>query len=379
MQKPITYTVAPRDCLWNLASRFYGKGSLWPVIFKYNNQPDVVKQTGSRILDPDLILIGQTLIIPPKAVAEKVDTKDLSKTREEVERNRHEHANKGKQEQQQIQRIRQSQPQPPGGREPMGQRFAKKVAALAYEFDLGESTVSAVKGPGFTLKASLSGSLVVQDTHTSAIGVTAKDLKQLEISTKQQTETVAGKLISDLKFNFDPKNQTIKLTGGIASQSNIDGAPVIKLDASVNQYGQPVLKGSVTYEVVKGQVQHYAFAGQDIGFAIEITGELKSIDEKESSVWEEITGTQGAVVLVIGAVAVVVVTIIEDCVTLGAGIADDPASFALAAAMIVSARHLFKRYASRLGRRIALATSAIFATPMVHASERDGVDTGIQP
>ncbi|MGH1487757.1 MAG: LysM peptidoglycan-binding domain-containing protein [Cellvibrionaceae bacterium] len=378
MQNNITYTVAPRDCLWNLASRFYGKGSLWPVIFKYNNQPDVVKQTGSRILDPDLILIGQTLIIPSRTLAEKVDEKELTKTKDEAEKNRHDHANKGKQEQQQIQRIRQSQPQPPGGREPMGQRYAKKVAAPAYQFDLGESTLSAIKGPGFTLKASLSGSLMVQDTHTSAIGVTAKDLKQLEISTKQQTETVAGKLISDVKFNFDPKNKTIKLSGGIASQSNIAGTPVIKLDDSVNQHGQPVLKGSVTYNIVKGQVQHYAFAGEKISFTIEATPD-KDIERKyeDSNVWEELGATHGAFVLVVGAAALVVVTIIEDCLTLGAGVVDDPASFALAAAMIISARHLFKRYTSRLGRRIAVSTGAIFATPMAMAT--DEVDTGIQP
>ncbi len=42
---------------------------------------------------------------------------------------------------------------------------------------------------------------------------------------------------------------------------------------------------------------------------------------------------RGGVLLLVGAAAVVTATVVEDIVTFGAGVADDPASFALAATM----------------------------------------------
>lgn len=53
---PQTYTVVKGDCLWNIAKRFYGDGSKYPII--YNANIDVIGG------DPNLIYPGQVLIIP---------------------------------------------------------------------------------------------------------------------------------------------------------------------------------------------------------------------------------------------------------------------------------------------------------------------------
>lgn len=52
---PRTYTVVKGDCLWNIALKYYGKGSLWPRIFDANR---------SKIRDPHWIYPGQTFVIP---------------------------------------------------------------------------------------------------------------------------------------------------------------------------------------------------------------------------------------------------------------------------------------------------------------------------
>jgi hypothetical protein len=52
---PRTYRVVKGDCLWNIALKFYGKGSLWPRIFDANR---------SKIRDPHWIYPAQVFVIP---------------------------------------------------------------------------------------------------------------------------------------------------------------------------------------------------------------------------------------------------------------------------------------------------------------------------
>lgn len=50
-----TYTVKKGDCLWNIAKKFYGKGSEYPKIYNANRD---------KIKNPNLIHIGWVLVIP---------------------------------------------------------------------------------------------------------------------------------------------------------------------------------------------------------------------------------------------------------------------------------------------------------------------------
>ncbi len=52
-----TYTVVNGDCLWNIAKRFYGNGSLYTIIYEANR--------GIIGGNPNLIYAGQVLTIPP--------------------------------------------------------------------------------------------------------------------------------------------------------------------------------------------------------------------------------------------------------------------------------------------------------------------------
>ena len=50
-----TYTVKKGDCLWNIAKKFYGKGSEYKKIYDANT---------NKIADPKRIYVGQVLVIP---------------------------------------------------------------------------------------------------------------------------------------------------------------------------------------------------------------------------------------------------------------------------------------------------------------------------
>ena len=53
--QPKTYTVVAGDCLWNIAKKFYGDGSLYTKIYEANKD---------KIANPNLIYVGQVFVIP---------------------------------------------------------------------------------------------------------------------------------------------------------------------------------------------------------------------------------------------------------------------------------------------------------------------------
>ncbi len=64
------HTVNRGDSLWRLAVRFQGSGTQWPKLVAHHNNEVARRGPHSGLLpikDPNLIFIGQTLFLPPKA------------------------------------------------------------------------------------------------------------------------------------------------------------------------------------------------------------------------------------------------------------------------------------------------------------------------
>ncbi|MGI9336207.1 MAG: LysM peptidoglycan-binding domain-containing protein [Gammaproteobacteria bacterium] len=57
------YIVKPGDTLSKIARAVLGSAKKWRDIYEYNNRPEVVARTGRGIDDPDLIYVGQALLI----------------------------------------------------------------------------------------------------------------------------------------------------------------------------------------------------------------------------------------------------------------------------------------------------------------------------
>ena len=63
---PKTYTVVKGDCLWNIAQKFYGNGSLYTKIYEANKEVIDQRNSGHRV-PKYTIYVGQVFTIPDVA------------------------------------------------------------------------------------------------------------------------------------------------------------------------------------------------------------------------------------------------------------------------------------------------------------------------
>lgn len=66
------YTVQAGDCLARLAERFYGSQRFWPAIWQTTNDQAAGDSRFTLISDPQLILVGQKLWLPPTGEVESL-------------------------------------------------------------------------------------------------------------------------------------------------------------------------------------------------------------------------------------------------------------------------------------------------------------------
>ncbi|PCH60021.1 MAG: hypothetical protein COC05_05465 [Gammaproteobacteria bacterium] len=343
------YTVAPGDTLWDIAIKYYGNPTFWPAIFEYNNTKKVVEKTGTRIVDPDLILIKQKLIIPDVSRVKKIHTRELNKIKVNICRNRANHQQQGNEQSHQMHRIRQCQ----SNDEQMAKTPAKQIFPPAVEVDLGQFALYSAKSGGISIVMRATGRLLLQDTRPTSLELTVSNFAQLKVSAKHNAETAAGELTRDTTINFfNPKTKTVSFSNSLTSKSDLANSPTISLTAGTNAQGQPTLTGKMSQNIVKGRLTHHTFAGENISIEIEITAEAKA-EEPEPDVATNNTTlailrdnviTSGVIILAAGAAGLAVGTVIEDFRPVFGGVLNDPASFAIAGSMMVMAKSLAVRY-----------------------------------
>ncbi len=327
------YTVQRGDTLWDLAEKHLGDPLRWPEIYSHNNTPEVVAQTGTRIVDPDLIFVGQVIHIPDGA----------SPTRPEVV-------------------PASSQPRPESG----GRRLARPNVYLpAVKLDFPNQPQIIPLPPNAHAEVKLTGSITIQSVRP--IDFLTFSNRGIAVKARNEASTALSKLIGDAKLKFDPSKGEVTFSNGITVHAATDYAPRASVSMSVSsRTGQPVGKASFTAPRLRGRLTHYLYLTEDMGIEIEIHSHLQGPRPQPQPIlqpshrprtepsfqprpqpsfqprpgpapqpdsgfgWKQLVG--GA--LIGAAVVLVVATIVEDIVTFGGGVADDPASAAAAAAMV---------------------------------------------
>ena len=312
------YTVKKGDTLWDLSNKFLGDPKKWPEIYEHNNKTFVTTVTNSKIVDPDLIFVNQTIYIPSKAKPGGQTTKI-----------------------------------PPSAKpKPLGQAKNKArplVCSVPLQYQLDEIPAITVVSPTHIATITYSGSLTLQSDKKCEFSTLTQN--GFEISAKKEADLIISKLMANTKIGWNAKTKSIKFENGITLNANNQFSPSTTVSMGISSTTQlPIAKVTIKTAEIKGKLDNHNYITSELSVSIEITPipptakpspipTAKPIPAPSSTDWDTlIVGT-----LLVGATIIIVATIVEDVVTLGAGIADDPASFALAASMITRGVMMIKR------------------------------------
>lgn len=333
------YVVAKGDNLWRIAARTLGSGKEWPRIWRYNNRREVVRATGRAIPDPNLVRVGQVLLIPKLPNARSVAAND-------------EHAMEGVPSAVEPHEIPTSpalpaQPAHTPGVAPKGRLSTGTRSPVAFKFRLDDLRWPPQDVGTAIIEIRMTGDVVLMTKKAyPATFITSRG--ELELQLVNEANTTLGKLVSDSRFVFDPFEKRLTYRSMLVSQSTTPNMPssAIGVEMGTNS-PMPKLRFEIRLSKLEGQLGLFRYVAMDAKIVVEVTPKvnvqpppttqtervrspLPVPETEESPNWARWIG----VGLVLTATAIVIATVVEDFATLGAGTVDDPPSAAAAAAAL---------------------------------------------
>ena len=161
------------------------------------------------------------------------------------------------------------------------------------------------------------------------------NMKQIAIEAKSQADVAVGEVGSRIsnstEFKYDPSTKSLEISTSLKSELTLNG------DTWFTQSVAPVLPNGIKYtfqpRAIKGKINRLLIEGN---VSLEITVRINPQQPVPQVVpvyspvpaWQTIA----AVGLFVVSAGIIIATLAEDVVTLGAGVADDPVSFGAAAA-----------------------------------------------
>jgi len=313
MATSTAYIIKKGDTLWDLAEKYLGDPLRWPEIWHFNNKTYASNirskmKPSMNIKNPDLIFIGQQILLP-------------------ISNNQ-----------------RQSISASPTEK---GNSPAKdKVFLIPYKYEIEKKIFETYLAGGFKGTIKIKGSLTIQSDKPVSWAEFNKG--GLDIKVAKEYETPLNKLVSEFQLGINERTKQIDFSCGVTIHSKTSFSPKYQANVSLNPLtGMPKYVTTISYPEVKGKLDSYVYTATGYSVSIEIEKLPDSARRAprpllvRQSVMTQMpiknTGPDwvytGGILLLVGAAGVIVATIVEDIVTLGVGLADDPASFALAAAM----------------------------------------------
>ncbi|GAA3936829.1 LysM peptidoglycan-binding domain-containing protein [Litoribacillus peritrichatus] len=335
------YIVKAGDTLWDISSSKLGDPLKWPAIVELTNKefnnPHLrqVYKPSHFIKNPDLIFVGQTLLIPKTA---------------------------------------RSRPQ-------IDPTKGKKKACIACQaptlsFDLSGPELTKTSG-NVKVTMRFAGKLALKSEKSIS---PAEINKNGGVQTKLENKykSAYGELTQSFDASFDPKSKRISFSTGLTSSAtNLPNSPSTSAKLSVSPLGNPVATATFSFPKLEGKHNGMQFTALDYQVDIEIeklsdrsrtasqpvvvpTSVQSSSPENELDLWL----VAGGSIVILGGAAVIIGTLVEDVLTAGAGVADDAPSFALAAGMFA------RGWAMINNARLPVAVASTGAASTAFAEEK---------
>lgn len=211
------YVVKKGDCLWKIAAKRLGSGKQWPRIWWYNRRPEAIRITGRDIPDPNLIYIGQLLLIPRLRGA---PLRQDNQTKEPATLPQAEHPTAA---QPQPSTSRPAQPtSKPANPQPEGTPMVDAVRDMyftpAYKHRTNITWPPQQVGNAI-IQAQISGDVVL----TRRMGYPAVYLtsrREIETQFIRESDQAYGQLVGDNRFIYDPQTQRVTWRSMLVTKSN---------------------------------------------------------------------------------------------------------------------------------------------------------------
>ena len=329
---PPRYIVKSGDNLWDIAHATLGHGAEWPRLWRYNNRQDVIRVTKRGIPNPDLIYPGQILLLPivpgaptaggtsptppsrppaPRASARPI-TSPPSRTA----------------------------PSSPTGSGSLSRQLPSVESPISLKYRLDDIKFPPIDTPAALIEMRMTGDvLLMTQRRYPAIYVTQR--REIELQVVQSAEHALGSLVGDNRIIYDEQNKNVTLRSMLVSQSHTPNVPSTAIGVQMDSRSlTPKLRFEMRYPKLEGSIGIFHYAAVDVKTVIEVTPKARpnrpgpsAQPVRQPALQPRIDWGRAAGVglLVVGS-AIVVGTLVEDFFTAGAGIADDPVSFATAAA-----------------------------------------------
>jgi len=308
------YTVKPGDTLWDIAGQVLGSSEEWPRLYTYNNRPEVVRQTGRPIINPDLIFPNQILLLP--AV-----------------------------QQTQGQRPAPNRPTPNGPvrpspvRPPNAQdRLHDVQVPFAVSYKLDDLPIFISKEPGFTATIKMTGKVIIELGQKVPINYVVN--RGQELSYKQQTDTALEQLLSETKVTWNRSTNVLSFENMMVTNSTTPSGPTTAIGISIaSDKPFPSLKAEIKFPELKGRINGHSYLALDIAVEIELTPDQPPANPPTPVVHPAPAPTRNTVdeitlwTFALGA-TLLVGTLVADFLTAGASVADDPITVPAALALM---------------------------------------------
>jgi hypothetical protein len=228
-----------------------------------------------------------------------------------------------------------------------GKTHAKdKLRMIPYKYNIIRKIFETPLPVGFKSTVTVNGTITIQSEKTVSWAEFNKD--GFDIKVARDYETPLNKLVSEFQLGINQKTKQIDFSSGVTINSGGPYATKHQAMVSINPLtGMPTYTTTITYPEIKGKLNEYVFCavGYSVSIKIEkLPGTLRRIPvhvpvpqrvsaKAPARSWGADWAYAAGALLLVGAAAVVIATVVEDVITIGAGLADDPVSFAAAAAM----------------------------------------------